>query len=191
MLNLKPPRHTPTLRNPSIAPWTPSQRKPAARVHRVLPLHVAARRRTSLAGRSGYFAGRRTTRRTRRRFAKRHPGLACGLSLCASIENQAALMRHETREVLVSQRTQLLNSSHGHLVEVGVIAPQCPRHARELAGLIEVGDESIPIGVCKAEAPLVVQLRNLDDRSPGWNDRHRGRAASWPWTTYPTIGDRN
>jgi Transposase len=37
-----------------------------------------------------------------------------------SLENQAALMRHKTREVLVSQRTQLLNALRGHLTEVGV-----------------------------------------------------------------------
>jgi transposase len=32
-----------------------------------------------------------------------------------SINNQAVLMRHEVREVLVSQRTQLLNALRGHL----------------------------------------------------------------------------
>ena len=37
-----------------------------------------------------------------------------------SQENQAALMRHKTREMLVSQRTQLLNALRGHLTEVGV-----------------------------------------------------------------------
>jgi len=56
-----------------------------------------------------------------------------------SLENQAALMRHKAREMLVSQRTQLLNSLRGHLAEVGVIAPQGPKHARELADRIETG----------------------------------------------------
>ena len=72
-------------------------------------------------------------------------------------------MRRKTREMLVSQRTQLLNGLRGHLSEVGVIAPQGPRHAHELANRIEAGDESIPIEVCEALAPLVVQLRNLDE----------------------------
>ena len=54
-----------------------------------------------------------------------------------SLANQAALMRHKTREMLVSQRTQLLNGLRGHLTEFGVIAAQGPRHARELAELIE------------------------------------------------------
>ena len=72
-------------------------------------------------------------------------------------------MRHKTREMLVSQRTQLLNALRGHLTEVGVIAPQGPRYARELAELIEACDERIPLEVCEALAPLVVQLRNLDE----------------------------
>jgi transposase len=80
-----------------------------------------------------------------------------------SRENQAALMRHKAREMLVAQRTQLLNGLRGHLTEVGVIAPQGPRHARELAELIEACDETLPFEVCEALAPLVVQLRNLDE----------------------------
>jgi transposase len=80
-----------------------------------------------------------------------------------SMENQAALMRHKTREMLVSQRTRLLNGLRGHLTEVGVIAAQGPRHAREPAQLIEACDETIPFEVCEALAPLVVQLRNLDE----------------------------
>ena len=80
-----------------------------------------------------------------------------------SLENQATLMRHKAREMLVSQRTQLLNGLRGHLTEIGVIAAQGPRHARELAELIEACDETIPFEVCEAVTPLVVQLRNLDE----------------------------
>jgi transposase len=91
------------------------------------------------------------------------------VSVC-SRENQASLMHHKTREMLVSQRTQLFNGLRGHLTEVGVIATQGPRHARELAELIEACDETIPFEVCQALTPLVVQLRNLDDAiaSEGW-----------------------
>jgi|SRR5208337_696318 len=41
-----------------------------------------------------------------------------------SLENQAAFMRHKTREMLVSQRTELLNGQRGRLTAVGVIAAQ-------------------------------------------------------------------
>jgi transposase len=80
-----------------------------------------------------------------------------------SLENQAALMRHKAREMLVSQRTQLLNALRGHLAEIGVIAAQGPRYAHDLADRIEAGDETIPLVVSEALAPLVLQLRNLDE----------------------------
>src|ERR1700723_653313 len=70
-----------------------------------------------------------------------------------SLENQATLMRHKTREMPVSQRTRLLNALRGHLTEVGVIAAQGPRHGRELAELIEACDEIIPFEGCEALAP--------------------------------------
>jgi transposase len=79
-----------------------------------------------------------------------------------SLENQAALMRHKAREMLVSQRTQLLNGLRGHLTEVGVIAAQGPRHARELAELIEACDETIPFEVC--EAPVAARGAIADPR---------------------------
>ena len=66
--------------------------------------------------------------------------------------------------MLVTQRTQLLNGLRGHLAEVGVIAPQGLRCARELAELIEACDETIPFEVCEAlRRRMVVQLRNLDE----------------------------
>ena len=83
-----------------------------------------------------------------------------------SRENQAALMRHKAREMLVSQRTQLLNGLRGHLTEVGVIAPQGLRYVRELAELIEACDETIPFEVCEALAPLVVRRYSSRPGSP-------------------------
>ena len=37
-----------------------------------------------------------------------------------SVENQAALMRHRARELMVGQRTAALNALRGHLSEIGV-----------------------------------------------------------------------
>jgi hypothetical protein len=45
-----------------------------------------------------------------------------------SLEDQAMMMRHKTREMLVSQRTQLPSGLRGHLTEIGVIAAQGPRY---------------------------------------------------------------
>ena len=80
-----------------------------------------------------------------------------------TLENQAALMHHKTREMLVAQRTQLINALRGHLAEIGVIAAQGLRNARELAGLIQAeDDETIPACVRRALDPLVRQLHALD-----------------------------
>lgn len=78
------------------------------------------------------------------------------------IDNQAALMRHKAREMLVSQRTQLLNGLRGHLAEIGVIAAQGAGHGRALAALIREGHEEIPGSVRTALLPLVAQLDHLD-----------------------------
>src|SRR5580658_6791758 len=78
-------------------------------------------------------------------------------------KNQAALMHHKAREMLVAQRTQLINALRGHLAEIGVIAAQGPKNARELAGVVMAeGDETIPACVRAALAPLVRQLHVLD-----------------------------
>jgi transposase len=80
-----------------------------------------------------------------------------------SLENQAALMHHRVREMLVAQRTQVLNALRGHLAEIGVIAPQGPKNARDLARLIAADDDALPPVVRAALAPLVRQLDRLDD----------------------------
>jgi transposase len=79
-----------------------------------------------------------------------------------SIENQAVLMRHRTRELLVGQRTQLLNALRGHLAEAGVIAAQGAGHARALAALIQADHAEVPACVARALMPLVEQLAHLD-----------------------------
>ena len=80
-----------------------------------------------------------------------------------SLENQAALMHHRVREMLVAQRTQVLNALRGHLAEIGVIAAQGPNNARALAALIVASDDALPAAVRAALAPLVRQLDRLDE----------------------------
>jgi transposase len=79
-----------------------------------------------------------------------------------SIENQAALMHHKVREMLVSQRTALLNALRGHLAEVGIIAAQGACHARALAALIDTGHEDVPTCIAEALRALVGQIAHLD-----------------------------
>jgi transposase len=95
-----------------------------------------------------------------------------------SIENQAVLMRHRTRELLVAQRTQILNALRGHLAEVGVIAAQGAGHARALAALIEAGHEEVPACVARALVPLVEQLHRLDAAIADADRQIAGEAAA-------------
>ena len=54
-----------------------------------------------------------------------------------SEQQQAAGLVFRTRDLLVRQRTQLINAIRGHLTEFGWIAPKGPSHVAMLAGLIE------------------------------------------------------
>jgi transposase len=55
-------------------------------------------------------------------------------------EQQARSMIFRTRDLLVRQRTQLINALRGHLAEHGVVAPQGTAHVKRLADVI--GDET-------------------------------------------------
>src|SRR3954454_3285060 len=48
-----------------------------------------------------------------------------------SVAQQAAMMLHRTRALLLRQRTQLINAVRGHLAEFGLIAPRGARNIRE------------------------------------------------------------
>ena len=80
-----------------------------------------------------------------------------------SVSNQAILMFHKVRELLVSQRTQLVNALRGHLAEVGIIAAQGSNGAYALAAAILEGDSSIPLCVRDALAPTIRELQALNE----------------------------
>ena len=54
-----------------------------------------------------------------------------------SEQQQAAGLVFRTRDLLVRQRTQLINAIRGHLAEYGWIAPKGPSHVAMLADLLE------------------------------------------------------
>jgi hypothetical protein len=57
---------------------------------------------------------------------------------------QASAVIFRTRDILVGQRTQIINAIRGHLGEYGIIAPQEPSHIEQLIGQIEDADSDIP-----------------------------------------------
>jgi transposase len=86
------------------------------------------------------------------------------------VDNQAVLMCHKAREMLVQQRTQLLNGLRGHLAEIGIIAAQGACNMRSLGALIHEacpeqrrrGHPEIPDAVRASLLPMVAQIDHLD-----------------------------
>ena len=62
-----------------------------------------------------------------------------------SAEQQSVLMLHRARELLVRQRTMVINALRGHCAELGLIVAQGASKVDELAAIIEdPGDVRLP-----------------------------------------------
>lgn len=82
-----------------------------------------------------------------------------------SEEQQASGLVFRTRDLLVRQRTQLINAIRGHLTEYGWVAPKGPSHVAMLGDLLE--DElgaSIPPAARTMFRTLLDLLEVLNDR---------------------------
>ncbi len=82
-----------------------------------------------------------------------------------SCEQQAALTVHRTRDLLVKQRTQLVNMIRGLLAEFGIEIRRGITHALSLAERIAAGDmPSIPALAAKMITSLAGQILDLEAR---------------------------
>ena len=110
-----------------------------------------------------------------------------------SEEQQAALMLHKARDLLMRQQIMLVNALRAHMAELGMVAPQGRRRVEDIIAVIEdEEDESIPALARAALRPLVAQLRAaerstsaLDDEIMVW---HKGNEASQRLATIPGVG---
>ena len=76
-----------------------------------------------------------------------------------SAEQQAVLMLHRARNLLVRQRTMLVNALRAHMAEFGIIAPQGLRNVEDLVGELAHEQERLP-ELARAILRMVVdQLR--------------------------------
>lgn len=106
-------------------------------------------------------------------------------------EQQAVLIMHRTRELLVRQRTQVVNALRGHFAEFGLVEPQGIWHVGRLRARLE--DEStIPEPGRTVLGFLVGQLDQLDQRIAqveaeilAW---HRANPVSQRLAKIPGIG---
>src|SRR5258705_1223240 len=77
-----------------------------------------------------------------------------------SAEQQGQLMQHRTRNVLIRQRTQIINALRAHLAELGLVAAQGNAGVNELRAIVtEEQDTRLPID---ARARAILLAAHLD-----------------------------
>jgi len=108
-------------------------------------------------------------------------------------EQQAALALHRTRDLLVKQRTQLVNMIRGLLAEFGIEIVRGLHHAIELAARIAKGDApEVPdlavrviTGLAGQIGDVQVRLAALEKELLAW---HRSNELSQRLGTIPGVG---
>lgn len=80
-------------------------------------------------------------------------------------EQQAAAGLHRIRDLLMKQRTMLINALRGHMAEFGIVVAQGPQHVKELlAVLADPEEKRIPALLQGALMQLAEALRSLERR---------------------------
>jgi transposase len=109
-----------------------------------------------------------------------------------SAEQQGVLVLHRARELLVRQRTMLVNGLRGHMAEFGIIAPQGVQRVPELVAAIDDETTDIPQIAREALAAMVMQIKHLtasikqiEKRIVAWC---RSNAAARRLATIPGVG---
>ena len=110
-----------------------------------------------------------------------------------SAEQQSVLMLHRTRELLVRQRTMLVNAIRAHMAEFGVVARTGLPQVKELLAVItDEADERIPLLARTCLEGLARQLLSLEREIVGAEKRihawHRTNEESRRLETTPGIG---
>ncbi len=110
-----------------------------------------------------------------------------------SAKQQAALALHRTRDLLVKQRTQLVNMVRALLAEFGIEMARGLHHALSLAARLSAGDapevpplaQRVVKGLADQIGALQVQLGALEKELHAW---HRSSELSQRLATIPGIG---
>jgi transposase len=108
-------------------------------------------------------------------------------------EQQAALMMHRSRELLVGQRTALVNALRGHLAELGIVtAKGIHRIADLLAELVGVENSRIPPLARASLRCLAAQIEaietQIDELEALIIEWHKGNEASQRLAKIPGVG---
>ena len=107
-------------------------------------------------------------------------------------EQQAVLMLHRTRDLLVRQRTQLINAMRAHLAELGLVAAQGRDGLKTLIGIVTDETSRLPDLARKALQALLGQLdalaQQIGEIERHIHAEHRSNEASRRLETIPGIG---
>src|SRR5262252_6335986 len=110
-----------------------------------------------------------------------------------SAEQQGQLMQHRTRDLLMRQRTQVINALRAHMAELGIVAAQGREGIKALLAIIaDDGDERLPVDARASLIVLAAQLQALQTLIGSMEKRiialHRSSEASKRLATTPGIG---
>jgi transposase len=107
-------------------------------------------------------------------------------------EQQAVLMLHKVRDLLVRQRTMLINALRGHLAEFGIVAARGPGGVTAAIAALHEGQDRLPELARQVLHGLVEQMRVIgleitkaEQRIMAW---HRTSEASQRLASIPGIG---
>ncbi len=108
-------------------------------------------------------------------------------------EQQSVLMLHRTRELLVRQRTMLINAIRAHMAEFGIVAPVGIPRVKELFAVIaDADDDRLPSLARTCLESLARQFLSLDHEIHAAEKRihawHRSSEVSRRLETIPGIG---
>ncbi len=108
------------------------------------------------------------------------------------VDQQSILMLHRARNLLVRQRTMLVNALRAHMAEFGIIAPQGLAHAEELVAVIDNEQSPLPELARSILRMVVAQLkdtmvrtREIELQLAKW---HRQSRVSQLLATIPGVG---
>jgi transposase len=108
-----------------------------------------------------------------------------------TVQQQAALTMLGVRDLLVKQRTMLINAIRGHAAEFGVTAPKGPEQVAELLRRL-VSDAGVPALAQEMIGELTGQLAALDAKLTAVQARltawHRHNQTSQLLATIPGVG---
>jgi transposase len=110
-----------------------------------------------------------------------------------SVEQQGHLMLHRARDLLMRQRTQVINALRAHLAELGIVAAQGREGIKELLTIIaREEDARLPVDAHMSLVVLAAQLQALQTMIRSIEKRivvqHRSNEASKRLQTIPGIG---